>query len=309
MSEGKYDQASAQARTRARAQAPVQEVFHQGETVHSFVSLNGLKFRESRDSANHPNSIALAILMDVTGSMGTIPEDLVKRTLPKFMKLVLPYEPDAQLLCGGFKDYSDQASDTACQIGQWECDDALIDKCLTSLSLGGGNRPHEDSAIALYVMARHTQIDCWEKRGKKGYIFLPTDDTMRPMVQARTVNALFGRRVLEKDLSTAEMIRELTERYHVFVFIPDPGRVGYDGRGTGVFDCYREYFGRNVIVLGASVDTAIVAAMLVALTEGHLPNLDAVDVELEMHMKMAKGERDRILKALEPYVNACNNVA
>ncbi len=87
------------------------------------------------------------------------------------------------------------------------------------------------------------------------------------------------------------------------------GSVGYDGRGTGVLDCYREYFGRNVIVQGASVDTAIVAAMLVALTEEHLPNLDAVDVELEMHMQMSKAERDRVLKALKPYVDACSNVA
>ena len=42
----------------------------------------GLDFRESRDSDEHPNSVAIIIALDVTGSMGAVPDHMVKHGLP-----------------------------------------------------------------------------------------------------------------------------------------------------------------------------------------------------------------------------------
>ena len=41
--------------------------------------------RESRDSAEHPQSLAIAVLFDVTGSMGAVPRQLQKK-LPKLLR-------------------------------------------------------------------------------------------------------------------------------------------------------------------------------------------------------------------------------
>ena len=48
-----------------------------------------VKVRESRDSANHPDSNAIGVVFDVTGSMGHIPIEFAKHKLGNLMKLLL----------------------------------------------------------------------------------------------------------------------------------------------------------------------------------------------------------------------------
>ena len=42
-------------------------------TVHPALNPYGVGVRESRDSAEHPASLAIAVLFDATGSMGAVP--------------------------------------------------------------------------------------------------------------------------------------------------------------------------------------------------------------------------------------------
>lgn len=301
MGGGSWDHRASEARTQARAHAPQQKTFQQTK-VHDLMSINGLTVRESRDSAEHPNSRAIAFIVDSTGSMGDIPHGLAARTLPTFMRLVLPFEPDAQILFGAVQDYENGNGDNSCQIGQFESDDALADQWLTRIHIGGGGRPSEGYDIGLFVASQFFKMDCLEKRGKKGYLFVTGDDTVRDLVDYRHVNELLGRTQLEHTMRFADLVRQAQQKFHIFFLIPDPTRVGWSGDGTNVLDCWRCYLGHNVIVAGHPDDTALVSAMLIGLTDGHVIGEAGVEQQLR-GLDIHPEQTARVVKALQPYVN------
>src|SRR5207247_2068681 len=103
----------------------------------------GKVMRESRDSTNHPESNAVIVLFDVTGSMGEVPRT-IQRKLPSLMGLLLrkSYLTDPAILVGAIGDaYSDRVP---LQIGQFESG-IEIEDCLTNIFLeaGGGGQIHE----------------------------------------------------------------------------------------------------------------------------------------------------------------------
>jgi len=88
MGYGGYSYEAHQAITTARSSLPAQQVFTQRE-CHPLMNPRGVKFRESRDSADHPNTTSVIFALDVSGSMGTIPEQIARKELPTFMKALL----------------------------------------------------------------------------------------------------------------------------------------------------------------------------------------------------------------------------
>ena len=52
-------------------------------SINSDMNPKGVTIRESRDSEEHPNSVALILGLDVTRSMGIVPHELLKDGLPK----------------------------------------------------------------------------------------------------------------------------------------------------------------------------------------------------------------------------------
>src|SRR5271166_206696 len=63
----------------------------QGQTarqVHDKMNPQGVQVRESRDSDAHPDSHAVAVLLDVTGSMQTVPR-ILQANLPRLMGLLM----------------------------------------------------------------------------------------------------------------------------------------------------------------------------------------------------------------------------
>ena len=59
------------------------QVFTQNVTqaIANDMSPVGVQIRESRDSDNHPTSLAVAVFLDITGSMGRIPELIIRNSL------------------------------------------------------------------------------------------------------------------------------------------------------------------------------------------------------------------------------------
>lgn len=176
--------------------------------------------RESRDSAAHPESVAIGVMLDETGSMLSVPR-IVQKKLGQLMAMILRkgYLAHPQILFGAIGDAnSDRAS---LQVGQFESDINMEDD-LGRIFLegnGGGGNSCESYQNALYFFARHTSIDCFEKRNKKGYLFLIGDEHPYGAVNKLEVERLIGD-TLEANISTEDIVAELTKKYIVFYILP-----------------------------------------------------------------------------------------
>lgn len=292
---GNYSHAAHVAITRARADLPRQEVFRQ-RACHPLMNPHGVRVRESRDSADHPRSLAIAFALDVTGSMGTIPELLARQELPRFMKLLQASGvEDPQIL---FMAVGDATCDQApLQVGQFESTAELMDQWLTWswLEGGGGGSNHESYELALYFLAQHTDADCVRKRGKRGYAFVTGDELPYPGVSKHQVDALLGDS-LDEDLTTEAVVAAVQRGWQPFFLVPDHGRRRRCERR------WRDLLGDHVIAMESPEDTCFVAAGLVALGEGVVADLDA----LARVASEAGASRERvgaIVRALTPYAS------
>jgi hypothetical protein len=229
-------------------------------TVHDDLNPHGVATRESRDSAEHPNTLAVAVLFDVTGSMGGVPRTLQTR-LPDLLGLLLRkgYATDPQILFGAIGDATcDQAP---LQVGQFESDNRM-DEHLGKFLLegGGGGQKSESYELAMYFMARHTAIDCFEKRGRRGYLFIIGDELPYPKVKRREVGKVVGDR-LRQDIPTRDLVAELSRMYDVYYILP--AGTSYAGDDQ-VLAAWRELLGQNVLEL----DDLDAVCEIIALTIG-----------------------------------------
>lgn len=179
----------------------------------------GVRMRESRDSDEHPNSMPIAVLFDVTGSMGEVPQ-IMQGQLSRLHGLIQRkgYVKNPQILFGAIGD-----ADTdfvPLQVGQFESDNRMDEQLRTIFLEGnGGGQKSESYELAAYFMARHTATDAWEKRGRKGYLFIVGDELNKPRLKAAHIRSIIGDEVHE-DLDVASIYRELEQRWEVFFILP-----------------------------------------------------------------------------------------
>lgn len=273
MGQGSYSYEAHQAITTARGALPAQQVFTQ-RACHPLMNPKGVKYRESRDSPDHPNSKAIVFALDVSGSMGAIPEQIAKKELPGFMKTLLDCGvADPQVLFMAVQDCADEYA--ALQVGQFESTAELMDQWLTwCWIMGGGASEYESYDLAFYFAAHHTKLDCLEKRGKKGYFFMTGDEPCYPALKAAWVKRDLGDE-LSADLPLAEVIRDVTRSFHTFFLVPDTHRFDYCG------EHWKKSLGAGAIALASAEDTCPVAAGIVALSERAVPSLRALGQRLE----------------------------
>ncbi len=269
MGYGNYSLAAHAALTAGRAHKGGTEIFAQRQ-CHPLMNPKGLKVRECRDSANHPDTLGIAFALDVTGSMGDIPHLLATKELPNFMKLLTACgvaHPQLMFMAIGDAN-SDQAP---LQVGQFESTAELMDQWLTwsYLEGHGGGTSEESYDLAFYIAAQHTDMDNWVKRKQKGFLFLTGDEKPYPAVSRHHIEALVGEK-LDEDIPIAEVIAAAAETYHVFFLIPDLARrKRCEAR-------WRELLGSHTICMESPMDACAVAAAIVGLTEKLIPNLDAL---------------------------------
>jgi hypothetical protein len=232
--------------------------------------------------------------LDVTGSMGEIPERLAKQELPGLMRMLLEQAvTDPQVL---FMALGDAFHDRApLQIGQFESTAELMDQWLTWMWLEGQGGPpgHESYELALYFAARHLELDCHRLRQKRGYLFMTGDEKPYPMLSRQAVKSVLGDD-LEDDLPLRVVVDEVQRVLEPFFLVPDLARRAQCERA------WRDVLGDRVICLESPADLTAVVAGAVALTEGAIADVDALAVRLGQR-GVTRERIGAIVRALLPY--------
>lgn len=208
----------------------------------------GVKWRESRDSADNPLSSAIIVGIDVTGSMGMLAEALAIKGLGTLFQSILDEKPvpDPHVMFMAIGDaHCDQAP---LQVSQFEADNRIVEQ-LTQLWLegGGGGNNSESYHLPWYFASQHTSIDCFEKRGRKGYLFTAGDEsTPTPLLRGEI--ARFIGDTPQNDYSAEQLLRMAQEKYHVFHIIIEEGNYARTALDS-VQVAWRKLMGQNALSL------------------------------------------------------------
>lgn len=223
----------------------INEVFTM-RAINNAMSPKGVLVRESRDSEEHPESLAIIVALDETGSMGTVPHHLVQEGFLKLMDTILKSGiKDPQVLFMGIGDH--ECDHAPLQVSQFESSDELLTKWLTSVWLegrGGGNEG-ESYALAWYFAGRHTSIDCLEKRKQKGLLFTIGDEPVLRDYPARVLEGIMGKGQYN-DETAQTLLAKAREKYDCFhVHIAETGA----GSMRSTVDGWRQLMGKDHLLM------------------------------------------------------------
>lgn len=215
--------------------------------------------REACDSDEHPNSTPIIIGLDVTGSMGHCLESVFKKLNDLISELYdrKPIE-DPQIMFAAFGDT--ECDDYPLQVTQFESDIRIAEQLNdVYFERGGGGNDGESYSLPWYFAARHTKIDSWDKHKKKGFIFTIGDECCLPKISKEAIKEFIGDDV-QDDISSEEILTELSRRYNVYHLIIHP--VHYQP----VKKEWTNLLGQNAIELK---DESKIAETIVSILEMH----------------------------------------
>lgn len=240
-----------------------QQVFSQSQ-IHPDLNPFKVACRESRDSAANPNSHAIIVGLDVTGSMGYLAEALVRKGSATLVEELLKRKPvsDPHIMCMGIGDgFSDKAP---LQATQFEADIRIVTQLQQVwLEANGGGNGGESYPLAWYFAARHTATDCFEKRNKKGYLFTVGDENPHKVVTKEQISRIFGDNV-ETDLTAQDLLTMANRSYHVYHLMVEE---------SGSFDStvqrnWRNLLGERALLMSDHTKMAEIIVSTIAINEG-----------------------------------------
>lgn len=228
-----------------------------------------VKVRESRDSDINPESTAIIVGIDVTGSMGMIAEALAREGLGVLFTEILTRKPvsDPHVM---FMAIGDAVHDRSpLQVSQFECDAPIVIGQLTDIYLegGGGCNSWESYNFPWYFAANHTSIDCFEKRGKKGYLFTVGDELPAAPLTRAQILRFVGDKIQPDNLSNEALLTIVSRMYHVFHVIVEQGS-GARYNLSSTTKAWKEVLGQNVLSLSDYTKLSEVVVSAIQVVEG-----------------------------------------
>lgn len=243
-----------------------EEIFSSSHMLEKF-DPKKITVRESRDSALNPNSNAIIVALDVTGSMGINAEQLARNGLGVMVEEIIKRKPvsDPHVMCMGIGDVKYDSAPL--QVTQFEADITIAED-LKNIYLegGGGGNCFESYNLAWYFAALNTSIDCYEKRGKKGYLFTLGDEEAPEDLLASEIRKVFGNQET-KDYTSEQLLNMASKMYHVYHIVVKQGshaRHYFDD----VMKSWKELLGQRVLVLEKNEDLAEVIVSTIEVNEG-----------------------------------------
>lgn len=229
---------------RAVSKTPDFAYSQSAKSVHLLLQASRIKDKpfgvlESRDSVEHPNSTAIILNFDVTGSNRSRAQ-IAQKKLPDLMDAITKVLPDPQISVAANDDVFVSYAN-AFQISEFESDNR-IDEWIRNIWLigHGGSNNGESYDLAMFAAARLTSTDCFEKRGKKGYFFMYADEPIFDQLDKSTVQLVFGQSIQENSIPIASLVQELKAKWDVHVLWPEGGQ-------HDALDQYKVLFGEECV--------------------------------------------------------------
>lgn len=235
--------------------------------LHSDLDVKNVDKRESKDSDSNPNSTALIVGVDVTGSMGKLAVNMIKSGCNTLATEIYNRKPitDPHVMFMGIGDvYCDSAP---LQVTQFEADIRIAEHLQKMyIEGGGGGNNSESYTFPWYFAAMHTDIDCFEKRGKKGYLFTVGDECVPAILTANEIDGVLGYKP-QKDFTAEELYTMVSRKYHVFHLMVEQGNFMRSHR-KAVIESWTKILGQRAILLKDSDKMAEVIVSTIQAIEG-----------------------------------------
>ena len=227
----------------------------------------GVTIREARDSELSPESNAIIIGLDVTGSMHSV-LDAMARNMNTLVTEIYNRKPvtDPHIMCMGIGDV--EYDRHPLQVTQFETDIRICQQLeKIYLESGGGGNSYESYAFAWYFAGMHTSIDCFEKRGKKGYLFTVGDEGVTPYLKSKHIGQTLGSCPEEDQLTADQLLAIASKYYNVYHIMVEEGN-HFRMHGDAVVKQWTNLLGQRAIRLADHKLLTETIVSLIQVNEG-----------------------------------------
>lgn len=267
MGTGRFTDADWDKYTRTHTRGKSRSAVFSSTSLDPALNPHGVAVRESRDSADNPNSHAIIVDVDVTGSMGFLAEVMVRQGCHTLATEIYARKPvsDPHIM---FMANGDVECDRApLQVTQFEADIRIAEQLRKIwLEGGGGGNCYESYLFPWYFAAMHTSIDCFEKRGKKGYLFTAGDEEPQMVLRASEIRQVLGTKP-QNDITARDLLAIVSRHYHVFHIMVEEGS-HFRSAGDRVVTKWTDLLGQRAIRLSDHTKMAEVIVSTIQITEG-----------------------------------------
>jgi hypothetical protein len=236
-------------------------------SLHEDLDPKEIKYRESCDSVANPLSTPIIVAVDVTGSMGVLAENLIRKGLGVLIEEIYDRKPvsDPHLMCMALGDaWYDQAP---LQATQFEADIRLADQLSKFwIEGGGGGNNYESYNLPWYFAATRTKCDAFLKRQKKGYLFTVGDEPPPPELLAKHASKFLGDN-LQHDISTREILTMVSKTWEVFHIMIAEGSY-FRSAAKQTQEAWRKLLGQRAITLTDHNNLAELIVSTIEVNEG-----------------------------------------
>jgi hypothetical protein len=240
------------------------EIFTNTSAIDKSLDPKNFLVRESCDSEANPQSTPIMIAVDVTGSMGHLATEIVKKGLGIIMENIISRKPvtDPHIMLACIGDgYVDSAP---IQATQFEADVVLVKQIEQFFIEGGGGGNNGESYLMSWFLAAYkTRCDAFMKRGAKGYLFTIGDERCLEELPKEQIQRFFGADDFPS-MSASELLAVCQENWNVFHLITPTCAT----ESQGAKKQWKELLGERAIVIDDWKKLSEVIVSIMQVNEG-----------------------------------------